>query len=299
MDTTHYKTPDTRQCWKAPQVGHVSYSRVPEGSTFHHILLPSHNILHLTQIMEMEDMGIATAMSFCLEDDYTRMSSMSNSSHVTSVSDDSVGAGAGHYIDHGPLIPEYPTHSQVMDVLLHKDEDSGASETEYYTIHPQQQCSSQTEYYSTHDHDQHQVLWLPDQYPAQYPVNMKSLTPPATDQWENEKPKHNILLQRNHTKRKKVGVSKAGASRFEDDSKREEYKKAACERERARMKDCNKIFAQLRAGLPLKSTKRVSKIETLRMAIRYIKHLRNVLSYPPGYQIPDHLLQFDPYVESD
>ena len=122
-----------------------------------------------------------------------------------------------------------------------------------------------------------------------------------TDQNKTQKePTHNILLQRNHTKRKKVGESRIGANRFEDAGRRDAYKKAACERERARMKDCNKIFAQLRAGLPMTKTsrKRVSKIETLRMAIKYIRHLKTVLSYPEGYQIPPHLLEFDPHDDS-
>ena len=114
---------------------------------------------------------------------------------------------------------------------------------------------------------------------------------------DETEPKHKILLQRTHTKRSKGGPSRSGATKFEDETKKAEYKKAACERERARMKDCNKIFAQLRAGLPntRASGKRLSKIETLRMAIRYIKHLKMVLSYPPGAPLPQHLLTFDPH----
>ena len=71
---------------------------------------------------------------------------------------------------------------------------------------------------------------------------------------------------------------------------------SVCEREQARMKDCNKIFLQLRERLPILKTpgKRLSKIDSLRLTIKYIKHLKYLLSFPPDQQIPPQIVEFDP-----
>lgn len=53
------------------------------------------------------------------------------------------------------------------------------------------------------------------------------------------------------------------------------------ERERARVRNVNEGFERLRDALPLTSTqrdKRLSKVETLRLAINYIRHLQAILN---------------------
>ena len=93
---------------------------------------------------------------------------------------------------------------------------------------------------------------------------------------------------------------RTGANRFDDLEKRESYKRTACDRERNRMRDMNMSFEQLRKRVPYcrKKGKRTSKIESLHMAIKYIKHLKYLLSFPPGQHIPKQIIQFDPSQEA-
>ena len=66
------------------------------------------------------------------------------------------------------------------------------------------------------------------------------------------------------------------------------------------MKDMNKSFEQLRNRVPSakRPGKRTSKIHLLHLAIKYIKHLKFLLSFPAGQVIPPQIVQFDPSVEA-
>ena len=229
---------------------------------------------HLSALTRMDN--IAQALAFTFDEEFSNLSDASGS--LNNYQD---------YQHHQHQLSAFTSHSEVVDALV-----QGEGEGSNHSLVDQEEYDYDCLYSAG---PEPQPVWFPSSEVS------STLTSNGEDYQLQQDPAQNrkILIQRNHSRRSRGGEAKTGVKRFENAVKREEYKRAACERERARMKDCNKRFAQLRAGLPSSksSGKRVSKIETLRMAIKYIKHLQYLLSFPPDYQLPQNVVQFDPFNE--
>ncbi|XP_072469295.1 basic helix-loop-helix transcription factor scleraxis-like [Notamacropus eugenii] len=80
-------------------------------------------------------------------------------------------------------------------------------------------------------------------------------------------------LRRVRGKKKREGAGALGRS---------QRRQAANARERDRTHSVNSAFGALRALIPTEpADRKLSKVETLRLAARYISHLENVLLFPP------------------
>ena len=82
--------------------------------------------------------------------------------------------------------------------------------------------------------------------------------------------------------------SKTCGSRKQNPVKRLHQRHAANMRERRRMRTINEAFEGLKCRVPsAKYDKKISKVDTLRLAIRYISHLSELVSSCKGYEDPN------------